>query len=218
MIGSPVEKELRALLRVIFDLQAPEEGEASIRIGRLESLNLLEVRWFEDLVNACIEGVLLAFDLRKKTENDDPKEIEKWKKPVIEGGWVERRKNHRLRIRTMVDDLFEKNLPLADVPASVRAWKIQVADECANTILERFHVRPSSSGPWASHRRMMHDMGQNLKHALGHKDLFLMTGRITEAKAMETRIRTAYETVRELMRDLREIGLSESKELYRQGR
>jgi len=217
MIGGSVEEELHALLRIIFDLQAPEE-EARIQVKRPESLNILESRWFEDLVNACVEGVLLSFDLRRKSEDDDLKEIDEWKKPAIKGGWVERRKNHRLRIRTMVDDLFEKNLPLADVPASIRAWKLQVADECANTILERFHIRPSSSGPWASHHRMLCDMGKNLEHALSHRDLFLMTGRIAEAKAMEVRIRTAYETMRELMQQLEEIGLSESKDLYRRGR
>lgn len=126
----------------------------------------------------------MTFDLRGKTEHDEPKEIEEWRKPVIVGGWVERRENHRLCIRTMVDDLFENNCPLSDVPTSVRAWKLQTADQCADVVLERFHVRPASSGPWMSHRRRMHDIGDYFHQALGYKDLFLMTGRIVEAKAM----------------------------------
>lgn len=206
-----IETELRALLRVIFDLRVPGEGDVDLRINRPEGLNILELSWLEDLIEAIVEGVLISFDLRGKTEKDDPKEIEEWKKPVIVGGWVERRKNHRLRIRTMVDDLFERNpkdLSLSNVPTSVvRAWKIQIADKCADAILERFHIRPASSGPWASYRRIMHNIGQNLQQALGYKDLFLMTGRIAEAKTMEASIESAHQAIRELLRDLEESGL-----------
>ncbi|MFZ5917759.1 MAG: hypothetical protein ACOYZ7_12540 [Chloroflexota bacterium] len=203
-----LDTELRALLRVIFDLRVPEEGEATHQISRPESLNILELSWLEDLVEAVVEGVLTAFDLRRKSENDDPAAIEQWKKPMTAlGGWVERRKNHRLRIRTMVDDLFEKNLPTADIPASVRAWKIQVADECADAILERYHVRPASSGPWALYRQTMHDIAQSLQQALGYKDLFLMTGRASEARTMETSIRNAYESIRDLVQDMEQNSL-----------
>lgn len=201
-MGGETETALRALLSVIFDLRVPEEGDAHLQINRPASLSFLELSWLEDLVTAIIEGVLITFDLREKTENDEPKEIEEWKKPVILGGWVERRKNHRLRIRTMVDDLFERNLPLSDVPASVRAWKIQIADLCADAILDRFHVRPASSGPWASYRRTMHGIAQDLQQALGYKDLFLMTGRVAEAKTMEATLENAYQAIRELVQDL----------------
>jgi hypothetical protein len=206
-MDASIAAELRMVLRVIFDLRAPEEGGASLRIRRPAGMNILEMSWLEDLVDVIVEGVLVAFDLRRKTENDDPQEIEEWKQPLAVGGWVERRKNHRLRIRTMVDDLFEKNLGLPDVPASVRAWKIQVADTCADVILDRFHVRPASSGPWASFRLAMHDIAQNLQQALGYKDLFLMTGRVSEAKTMETVIEDAYQAVRELVRELEDSGL-----------
>ena len=203
-----IETELRALLRVIFDLRVPEEGDANLQIKRPGGLSISELSWLEDLAEAILEGVLLTFDLRRRTKDDDPGEIESWKKPMIVGGWIERRKNHRLRIRTMVDDLVEKSFPRSDVPASVRAWKIQVADGCADTILERFHVRPASSGPWAAYRRTMHGIGESLQQALAYRDLFLMTGRITEAKTMETTIKSAYQAVRELMRDLDESGSS----------
>lgn len=202
MTGDSIDTELCALLRIIFDLRVPEEGDANLQINRPENSIILELGWLEDLIEAIVEGVLIAFDLRRKTENDDSKEIEKWKKPVIVGGWVERRKNHRLRIRTMVDDLFEKNFPFSNVPASVRAWKIQIADGCADAILERFHLRPASSGPWAIYRRTMHDIGESLQQALGYKNLFLMTGRIAEAKAMEASIKSAYQAIRELVQDL----------------
>lgn len=200
-----IDMELRALLRIIFDLRVPEEKDVQHRINRPETLNILELSWLEDLVEAIVEGVLTSFDLRRKTDFASSSEIEEWKKPaVVLGGWVERRKNHRLRIRTMVDDLFEKNLPPLDVPASVRAWKIQVSDECADAILERFHLRPASSGPWASYRQMMHTVSQNLQQALGYKDLFLITGRVSEAKTMETAIRGAYKTIQELVHDIEE--------------
>jgi len=162
----------------------------------------------EDLVEAILEQVWLTFDLRRKMKDDDPGEIEEWKKPLIVGGWVERRKNHRLRIRTMVDDLIEKGFPQPDVPASIRAWKIQVADVCADVMLERFHVRPASSGPWAAYRRTMHNIGENLQQALAYRDLFLMTGRTAEARTMETTIESAYQAICELMRDLDESGSS----------
>ena len=204
MMEGDIATELRALLRVIFDLRAPGEGEADLQISRPESLRFFESGWLEDLVRAIVEGVLTTFDLRRKTKTDDAKEIEEWKNPAVADGWVERRKNHRLRIRTMVDDLFEKNRPLPDVLSCVRAWKLQVADKCADVILERFHVRPASSGPWASCRKTMRDIGENLRQALAHKDLFSMTGRIAEAKAMEPTIKSAYQAIRELMQDIEE--------------
>jgi hypothetical protein len=203
-----LDTELRALVRVVCDLRVPEEGEAKYQVSRPECINILELDWLEDLVEAILLGVLTTFDLRKKTELDDPDEIEEWKKPAVTvGGWVERRKNHRLRIRTMVDDLFEKNLPPLEVPATVRAWKIQVADECANAILDRFHIRPASSGPWASYRRTMHDIAQNLQQALGYKDLFLITGRPSEAKTMEASIKDAYHTIQQLVQEIEEDGV-----------
>ena len=204
MMEGDIATELCALLRVIFDLRAPEEGEADLPISRPESLRFFESDWLEDLVRAIVEGTLTAFDLCRKTKEDNPKEIEEWKNPVIAGGWVERRKNHRLRIRTMVDDLFEKNRPLPDVLSCVRAWKLHVADKCADVILERFHVRPASSGPWASYRRAMRDIGEDLQQALAHKDLFSMTGRIAEAKAMEPTIESAYQAIRALVQELEE--------------
>jgi len=199
-----VETQLYTLLRVIFDLRVPEEGDRHLQVSRPEGLSISDLSWLEDLVEAIAQEVLLTFDLREKMKTDDPKEIEEWKEPVVVGGWVERRKNHRLRIRTAVDDLFEKNFPDQDVPASVRAWKIQIADQCADTVLERFHVRPASSGPWASYRRTMHEIGEKLRQALAYKDLFLMTGRVAEAQTMETAIESAYQAIRQLMQNLNE--------------
>lgn len=203
-----LDTELRALMRVICDLRVPEEGEAKYQVARPEGLSILELEWLEDLVEAIVEGVLTTFDLRKKTDFDNPQEVEEWKKPVVTvGGWVERRKNHRLRIRTMVDDLFEKNLPPLEVQATVRAWKIQVADACADAILARFHVRPASTGPWASYRQTMHDIAQNLQQALGYKDLFLLTGRTSEARTMETSIKDAYQTIQQLVQEIEKDGI-----------
>jgi len=207
-MDSGVGTELRALLRVIVDLRVPEEGDSDLKTNRPECLNILELGWLEDLVKAVVEGVLVTFDLRKKTDDDDLEEIEEWKKPVVANGWTERRKNHRLRIRTMVDDLFEEKLPLSEVPASVRAWKLRVADECANVILDRFHVRSASSGPWASYRKKMHRIGESLQQALGYKDLFLMTGRTAEAKAMGEIVETAHRAMDELMHDLQDSDLA----------
>lgn len=199
-----IEIRIRTLLRVICDLRVPEEGDEGLQVNRPEGLTISELSWLEDLVEAIAREILLTFDLREKTKDDDPEEVEKWKKPVTVGGWVERRKNHRLRIRTEVDDLFEKSFPDSNVSASVRAWKIQIADQCADAILERFHVRPASSGPWAFYRRMMYEIGEKLQQALAYKDLFLMTGRIAEAQTMEATIESAYQAVCELMQDLNE--------------
>jgi hypothetical protein len=206
-MDATIDTELRALLRVIFDLRVPEEGETHLQIKRPQALGTTELSWLENLVDDIVKEVLLSFDLRRKSMDDDLEEIEKWKTEVIVGGWVERRKNHRLRIRTAVDDLFEENKPLAHVPANVRAWKIQVADECANAILSRFYLRPASSGPWATYRRTMYDIEQNLQQALGCQTLFLMTGRISEVKTMEAAIESAYEATRALVQEIQEDGV-----------
>ena len=137
-----------------------------------------------------------------KTADDDPAEIEQWKQIDAESEVIEQRKNHRLRIRTAVDDLFEESLAHMDVPASLRAYKIQIADACADTILDRFYLRPPSTGPHTQHRRTIYGVGQRLQQALGYKTLFLMTGRIAEVRAMETAIEAAYETIHKLLQEL----------------
>jgi hypothetical protein len=208
-MDATIDIDLCALLRVIFDLRVPAEGEAHLQIKRPETLGFSELSWLERLVDAIIGEVLLSFDLRRKSPDDDPEEIEAWKTQAVVGGWVERRKNHRLRIRTAVDDLFEQNVPLSSVPANVRAWKIQIADECADAILSRFHLRAASSGPWATYRRTMYDIEQNLQQALGCQTLFLMTGRANEVKTMESAIASAYQAAHRLVQELEEVEVGE---------
>lgn len=199
-----IETELRALLRVIFDLRVPEEGQTHLQIKRPESLTISDLSRLDNLVEAIIREVTLSFDLRRKSEDDDPDEIERWKTRIVEGEWVERRKNHRLRIRTSVDDLFDKHLGLSAMPAAVRAWRLQVVDECADAVLSRFHVRPASSGPWASYRQTLYDIGQDLQQALGCRNLFLMTGRTGEVKMMLDAIERAQQATRALLSDIEE--------------
>jgi hypothetical protein len=198
------ETEINALLRVIFDLRVPEPGQTRLQIKRPASLGITELSCLEELIDAIIREVMLSFDLRKKTAEDDPEEIEEWKKPLIEGGWVERRRNHRLRIRTTVDDLFEKTIVLPEMPATVRAWRIQVVDECADAILERYHLRPASSGPWALYRRTLYEVGQDLQQALGCTTLFLMTGRTTEIRSMMAAVDRAHQATSKLLGELEE--------------
>jgi hypothetical protein len=198
----PVETELRALLRVIFDLRVPEEGQTHLQIKRPESLTISDLSHLDNLVEAIIREVTLSFDLRRKSDDDDPEEIEEWKMPIVEGEWVERRKNQRLRIRTSVDDLFDQHLALSGMPATVRAWRLQVVDECADAILSRFHARPASSGPWASYRKTLHEIGQDLQQALGCKTLFLMTGRTSEVKMMLDAVERAHQAMRKLVSDI----------------
>ena len=191
--------ELSTLLRVIFDLRVPEEGEARYQISRPPDLDVSRLGWVGGLIDLIVREVMLSFDLRNKTDNDDPDEIEKWKKAIIADGRIERRKNHHLRIKTAVDDLFEKSCPRCDIRVSMRAWKIQVADMSADAILERYHVRPAASGPWAAYRRSLYDIGQGLQQALAHKDLFLMTGRMDEINAMEAAVAQAHQKLTELI-------------------
>ncbi|MBN1584359.1 MAG: hypothetical protein JXA89_26875 [Anaerolineae bacterium] len=197
-----IELELCALLRVIFDLRVPEEGESRFQIDRPPDLDVSKLGWVGGLIDTIVREVMMTFDLRKKTAHDDPEEIEKWKKTISADGQIERRKNHHLRIKTAVDDLFEKGCPRCDIRVSMRAWKIQVADMCADAILEQYHLRPAASGPWAAYRRSMYDIGQNLQQALAHKDLFLMTGRVDEVSAMETAIAQAHQRLADLVATL----------------
>ncbi len=203
-MGNTVEGLLRTLLRVIFDLEPPVEQDVGLPIRRPEGLEIPDRRWLEMVVEAIAAEVLLSFDLREKQADDDPIEVEQWQQPEVVDEWAERRRNHRLRIRTAVDDLFEGSLAQPEIPASLRAWKIQIADACADAILDRFHLRPASSGPHATCRRVMYDVGQELQRALGYKSLFLMTGRSAEVKAMEAAIERAYEAIRELTRLMQE--------------
>lgn len=191
--------ELATLLRIIFDLRVPGEGEARYQISRPPDLDVTRLGWVGGLIEVIVREVMLSFDLRKKTYNDDPDEIEKWKKAIIADGQIERRKNHHLRIKTAVDDLFEKSCPRSDIRVSMRAWKIQVAEMCADAILERYHVRPAASGPWAAYRRSLYDIGQNLQQALAHKDLFLVTGRVDEISEMQAMIAEAHQKLNELI-------------------
>ena len=203
-----VKVELEALLRVIFGLSAPKKEDEEFRVTLPESLAFLRTDWLEDLIRNITQEILASFDLRRKTMDDDPKEIEKWKSPSIQGGWIERRKNHHLRIRTTIDDLFEKNRPLPDVLTCVRAWKLEVSDACADAIIKRFHIRPVIAGPWVGRREQMQKISQSVQETLAHKDLFLMTGRIAEAKAMEFTIKKAYLAMRELIEELEEHDLA----------
>jgi hypothetical protein len=201
-MDNAVDGQLRALLRVVFNLREPEEGEPGLAVTRPEGLWVRDRGWLEEVVEAIVGELLLSFDFRVKSQNDDRSEIAEWKQPECVEERTERRWNHRLRIRTIVDDRFEESLAQPDVSPSLRAWKIQIADACADAILDRFHVRPASTGPHATYRRTMYDVGQILQQALGCKTLFLMSGRIAEAKAMEAAIARAYEAVRKLVREL----------------
>jgi|GEM_PF-6046532 len=193
-----VQTELDALIRTVFDLRVPTERDASYQVVRPAGIGISELGWLERLAEAVVQEVQLGFDLRLKTEGENPKEIEAWKMQVRADGLLERRKNYRLRIRVMVDDLFEKIVPLTNVTATVRAWKIQLADACAEAILDRFHLRPASSGPWAIYRQTLHEIGQKLNQALAHQELFLMTGRPGEIEAMRAMIQEANQAVQAL--------------------
>lgn len=203
-VPDEIKAELDDMLRVILSLRPPGEGQSHLPIALPESLRYLSSGWQEKLIDACVRELLTTFDFREKSETDDPDEIEGWKKPIIAEGWIERRKNHRLRIRTMVDDLFEKNRPLPDVLTCVRAWKLQVADRYADAILERYHVRPAATSPWVTHHKNLHRVAEEIQEALAHKDLFLMTGRFNELAAMQTKIERAYLAVQTLMQELEE--------------
>ena len=198
-VDNVVESQLYALLLVICGLGEPGEGESDLPVKRPKELCGLDPRWPEKVVEAVAREVLFHFDVLLKTADDDPAKIEQWLQADAVDEEVEQRKNHRLRIRTAVDNLFEESLAHVDVPAYLRAYKIQIADACADAILDRFHLRPTSAGPYAQHRRAMYDIGQRLQQALGYKALFLMTGRIAEVRAMETAIEAAYETIHSLV-------------------
>ena len=201
-MDAAIEQELYALLSVIFGLQSPGEGELHLQIKRPENLDIPDHMWLESLVEAIVGVVTLSFDLRQKRPDDDPDEMEHWKKSAVGDEWAERRKNDHLRIRTTVDDLFEESLARSDVTPTFRAWKIQVVDRCADVILDRFHVRPTSSGSHAAYRRVMYQVGQDLQQALGCKTLFLLSGRVAEVKTMETAIERAYQRVQRLALNL----------------
>jgi hypothetical protein len=195
---------LRTLLRAIFDLGPPDGDDPERSVQRPEGLPLPNRQWLEQIAEAIAVEVLLSFDLCEKRIDDSPVEVEKWLRAPPDVEWAEQRKNHRLRIRTAVDDLFEGSLAQAEVPASLRAWKIQIADACADGILERFYLRPASAGPHATCRRMMYEVGQELQRALGHRSLFLVSGRSAEVQAMEEAIARASEALDELKRVLRD--------------
>jgi hypothetical protein len=203
-VPDPIKTQLDATLRLILGLCPPTEGQGHLSIALPESLRHLGVEWREKLIAACLQELMTTFDFRRRSESDDPDEIERWKKPTVTGGWIERRKNHRLRIRTMVDDLFEKNRPLPDVLTCVRAWKLQVADACADAIMEQYHLRPAATSLWLTQRRKLHRVAQEIQEALAHKDLFLMTGRFDELKAMQTKVRRAHQAMQALTRALEE--------------
>lgn len=203
-MGDSVEGLLRTLLRAIFDLETPHPGDADLPVHRPEGLSIPDRQWLERVVEAIAVEILLSFDLCEKRIDEDPAEVQEWQCAPSDVEWAERRKNHRLRIRTAVDDLFEGSLAQAEVPASLRAWKIQIADACADGILDRFHLRPATQGPHAACRRMMYEVGQELQRALGHRSLYLVSGRSAEVQAMEEAIVRAYEALGELKRVLRE--------------
>jgi hypothetical protein len=204
MMGDNVEGLLRTLLRAIFDLEPPDRRDPDLSVRRPEGLSIPNRQWLERIVEAIAAEILLSFDLREKRAGDESAEVELWLNAHPDVEWAERRKNHRLRIRTAVDDLFEGSLAQAEVPASLRAWKIQIADACADAILERFYLRPASVGPHAACRRVMYEVGQELQRALGHKSLYLLSGRSTEVQAMEEAIARAYDALGELKRILQE--------------
>jgi hypothetical protein len=202
MMDNAVERQLRGLLAVILSLQAPAPDEPLLAVDRPDGLDAPDRTWLEQVVRALTEEVLRSFELRAKGEDDDPDEIARWIQPGTTDASLERRKNHRLRIRTVVDDLFEECLVQAHVPASLRAWKLQVADASADAILDRFHLRPTANGSTAVYRQVMYEVGQSLQQALGYKTLYMMSGRLAEAKAMEMAIERAYKAVQELVRGL----------------
>ena len=74
-MDATIDIDLCALLRVIFDLRVPAEGEAHLQIKRPETLGFSELSWLERLVDAIIGEVLLSFDLRRKSPDDDLDEI-----------------------------------------------------------------------------------------------------------------------------------------------
>ena len=201
-MDAATEKEFTTLLSVIFGLQSPEEGELHLQVKRPEDLDIPDHMWLQGLVEAIVGVVALSFDLRRKRSDDNPDEIEHWEKSAVGNEWTEKRKNHRLRIRTTVDDLFEESLARPDVTPTFRAWKIQVVDMCADAVLDRFYVRPTSSGSHAVYRRVMYQVGQDLQQALGCKTLFLLSGRTAEVKTMETAIERAYQRVQKLAANL----------------
>jgi hypothetical protein len=212
-MDTAVETELGALVRVILGRQAPKEGEKGLPVKRPDRLELSDSEWLDVLVEDTVREVLLAFDLRLKTPDDDPAEIERWKKPIVPGGWIERRKNFRLRIRTSIDDLFERGLPECDASPKARAWKIQIVDRCADEIIERFHLRPASSGPWVLYRRTLQSIGQDLENAQGNIHLFLMSGRASEVQEIESAITHAYQSICQLAQDVRQQKSAEESDV-----
>lgn len=204
-MSADVNTTLRTLLLTIFDLRVPEKDDVQYQIRRPSGLNITELNWLEILADAIVQEIQLNFDLLLKGEAEDAKVIEAWKASVPLGEHLERRKNYRLRIRTMIDDLFEEVFPLGEVTATIRAWKIQLTDACADAILTKFHLRPASSGPWASYRRTLYDVGQALHQALAHKDLFLMTGRASEILAMKQVLAETNEMIARLAREFEDL-------------
>ncbi|MFZ5918692.1 MAG: hypothetical protein ACOYZ7_17290 [Chloroflexota bacterium] len=199
---SDVQTELAALLKVILGLRPPEPGEESLQIALPESLAFLGSEWRQNWMKATQQQMLATFELRRKTPADDPSEIEAWKnQSQVEPG-LERRKNHRLHIRSTVDDLFEKNRPVPDVLTCVRAWKLQVADRCADAVLQRFHLRPTAGAPWVRHRQKVEAITRYIEETLAHGSLFLMGGRFPDVKAMEFAIKKAYQATQDLLEAL----------------
>jgi hypothetical protein len=201
-MDATVQEELCALVGTVVGQRAPLEEDTGLVVHRPDRLELTDWGWLDDLAGSIVQEVLLSFDLRKKTGDEEPEELERWKWPASGDDRLERRRDHRLRIRTTIDDLFEKSFPSGYVSATARAWKIQIADKCADAILDRFHVRPAASGPWALYRRSIYDVGQDLQQALGQGSLFLMTGRLLEAKAMEAAIERALSVIHKLIGEL----------------
>lgn len=195
-----IQAKLDALIRTVFDLRVPDDRDVCYQVARPAGIDISELGWLERLAEAVVRDVQLSFDLRLKAEGENPKEIEAWKTQVQIDGLLERRKNYRLRIRVIVDDLFEKFVPPSSITATMRAWKIQLADACAEAILERFHLRPASSGPWAVYRQALHEIEQKLHQALAHRDLFLLTGRTGEVEALCRMIQEAGEAAQALVR------------------
>lgn len=206
-MGVTVEDRLRTLLRTIFGLSPPGADERHLPVRRPEGLKGPDPEWLEGLVDATTADVLLSFELREKLDSDDAAEIEAWQQVGDIDEWSERRKNHRLRIRTAVDNLFEHRPTHSEVPSILRAWKIQVADACADGILDRFYLRPASTGPRVAYRRTMYEIGQDLQHALGSQALFLMSGRVDEVRSMELAIERAYRAIRRLVQEIEDDGM-----------
>jgi hypothetical protein len=201
-----VDRELYGLLRVLFGLDEAGKEWSVQPVRRPSGVGVLEEDWLEELVEAIAGEILSSFDLRVRSAREDGAEVERWRGSVRAGGWVERRRNHRLRIRTAVDDLFEGYCTHSDVTATLRAWKLQLADACADVILSRFHVRPASNDRNASARRVAGDIGEDLEEALNCRKLFLMTGRDEELEAMKAAIERAYRATLQLMGGLKPDG------------